>query len=335
MFKKAAVFTDLHVGHKGNSRTHNEDCVEFVEWFIKTAKENGCETGICCGDYHHNRNTINISTLNYSVHILERLAESFDQFFFITGNHDIYHKDRRDVNSIEFAKHITGITIVNDFLVTPEVAFVPWLTNNEWRRIEKIKSPVMFGHFELPNFYMNAQVKMPDTGELKEQNFKHQEYVFSGHFHKRQINNNIHYIGNAFPHNYSDSWDYNRGMAIIDINDPEPEYINWQECPVYRTITLSKLLENVEKYTSTKSHLRVTIDLPISYEEASYIKETFIEQYKCREITLIPQNQTTELDTELDIAKFESVDEIVSQELVNIESSTYDAKVLLEIYNSL
>ena len=52
MFKKAAVFTDIHLGLKSNSRLHLQDCEEFVDWFIQQAKENGCETGIFCGDWH-------------------------------------------------------------------------------------------------------------------------------------------------------------------------------------------------------------------------------------------------------------------------------------------
>ena len=43
MFKKAAVFTDIHFGLKGNSRVHNDDCEEFIDWYIQTAKDNGCE----------------------------------------------------------------------------------------------------------------------------------------------------------------------------------------------------------------------------------------------------------------------------------------------------
>ena len=43
MFKKAAVFTDIHLGLKSNSKIHLQDCEEFVDWFIKNAKENNCE----------------------------------------------------------------------------------------------------------------------------------------------------------------------------------------------------------------------------------------------------------------------------------------------------
>ena len=54
-----------------------------------------------------------------------------------------------------------------------------------------------------------------------------------------------------------------------------------------------------------KMYLRVTLDLPISYEEAQFIKETYISTHNCREITLIPQKQIEEITTDLDISAFE------------------------------
>jgi len=82
-------------------------------------------------------------------------------------------------------------------------------------------------------------------------------------------------------------------------------------------------------------YLRVTLDLPISYEEASFIKETFIDQYKCREITLIPQKQIEEITTDLDIGQFESVDQIVASEISELDTENFDKKMLLDIYNGL
>ena len=41
----------------------------------------------------------------------------------------------------------------------------------------------------------------------------------------------------------------------------------------------------------SKMHPRVTLDIDISYEEASFIKETFMKEYDCREITLIPSKK--------------------------------------------
>jgi len=336
LFKKAAVFTDIHFGLKGNSKQHNQDGENFIDWFIEQAKANNCETGIFCGDWHHNRNSLNLTTMDATIRCLEKLGQAFEQFFFFDGNHDLYYKDKRDVNSTAFSKFIPGITFIDEITTIDDVTLVPWLVGDEWKKIEKIKSKYMFGHFELPSFYMNAMVQMPDHGELKSEHFKNQEYVFSGHFHKRQKQGKIHYLGNAFPHNYADAWDDDRGMMILDKeNDAEPVYVNWPDCPKYRTVKLSQLIDDTKNIIKSNMYIRVTLDLPISYEEASFIKETYINQHNCREISLISQKTIEEINTDLDITSFESVDEIVSKEITAIDSENFNKKMLLDIYNEL
>ena len=76
MFKKLAVFTDIHFGLKSNSKLHNDDCEEFVDWYIDLAKQHGCETGMFCGDWHHNRNSVNITTMDASIRSLEKIGKS-------------------------------------------------------------------------------------------------------------------------------------------------------------------------------------------------------------------------------------------------------------------
>lgn len=334
MFKKVAVFTDIHFGLKSNSSTHNQDCEDFVDWFIAEAKKENCDTGMFLGDWHHNRNSLNMLTMHSSIKSLEKLGRSFDQFFFFPGNHDLYYKDKRDVHSVDWGRHIPGIQIVQNITTIDDVTMVPWLVGDEWKQMSKVKSRYVFGHFELPQFMMNAMVQMPDHGELQANHFTNPEYVFSGHFHKRQSKKNVVYVGNAFPHNYADAWDDDRGMMILE-HGKKPMFKIWDHAPKYKTIKLSELLENTEKIVKSKSYFRVSIDIPISFEEASFIKETYMEQYKIREITLIPEKKESEINNELDVSRFESVDQIVSNQIVNIQSETYDPKVLLAIYNNL
>ena len=91
MFNKAAVFTDIHFGLKGNSKIHNDDCERFIDWYISKAKENNCETGIFCGDWHHNRSSLNHTTMDSTIRCLEKLGQSFDKFYMFVGNHDLYY----------------------------------------------------------------------------------------------------------------------------------------------------------------------------------------------------------------------------------------------------
>ena len=60
-----------------------------------------------------------------------------------------------------------------------------------------------------------------------------------------------------------------------------------------------------------------------------------MKEYGCREITLIPNKKDEEINTDIDITKFESVDQIVSKEIESIESDAYDKSVLLGIYRDL
>ena len=334
LFKKVACFTDIHFGLKSNSQVHNQDCEDFVDWYIAKAKENDCDTGIFMGDWHHNRNSLNITTMDYSLRALEKLGKAFSQFYFFPGNHDLYYKDKRDIHSVEFGKYIPGVTVVHKPMTVEDVTLCPWLIGDEWKTIGKQGGKYIFGHFELPSFFMNAMVQMPDHGEIQLNDFKNYELGFSGHFHKRQRRDNMIYIGNAFPHNYSDNWDDDRGMMILEW-DGEPEYHAWPSQPTFRTVKLSQLIDEADAIIKPKQHLRVSLDIDISYEEASFIKEKFMADYDIREMTLIPEKKDVEISTTIDIQAFESVDQIVSSQLVNIESETYDSKILLSIYNNL
>jgi hypothetical protein len=83
-------------------------------------------------------------------------------------------------------------------------------------------------------------------------------------------------------------------------------------------------------------YLRVNLDIDISFEEANYIKETFITEYDIREISLVQDKSNLEGTYEDNPdAKFESIDNIVTEQLVNIDSGQFDKKILLDIYNDL
>ena len=335
MFKKVACFTDIHFGLKSNSATHLRDCEEFVDWFIDTAKKEGCETAIFLGDWSHNRNSLNLMTLDTSIRCLEKLGAAFDKFYWFPGNHDLFYKDKRDVHSSAFGRHIPGVTVVEKIEVIDNVALVPWLVGDEWKKMPELECKYVFGHFELPKFFMNAMVQMPDHGELRAEDFQKPDYIFSGHFHKRQTNNKVIYIGNAFPHNFADAWDDERGMMTLEWGG-EPKFINWENCPKFRVIKLSDLIDKEDSIMKSKMHLKVHLDIDISFEEANFIKETFAEKHDIREISLIQDK--TNLDGTVDDnpdAKFESVDQIVTEQLVNIDSKEFDKNTLLEIYNNL
>jgi len=334
LFKKAAVFTDLHLGYKQNSQLFLNDCDRYMDWFLDLVKTQNCDTILFLGDFHDTRNSLNINTMDHSIRILNRLNDIGLRVLFIPGNHDLYHKDRRTVTSIRYIEKFKNIELVMDQHTEGDVTFVPWLIGEEHKNMNKIKSRYVMGHFELPQFMMNAMVEMPDHGGLKSDDFGNVGTVFTGHFHKRQRRGNVHYIGNAFPHNYADAWDDARGAMILEWGQ-EPVYHDWTDGPRYRILTLSQLLDDPDTHLSNKTYARVNIDINISYEEATFIKEEMAKTYMVRELSLIQNRGEVLTENAIGDVKFESVDQIVLSQIQNLDTQHYDTRLLMEIYNSL
>ena len=337
---KIVFFTDIHFGLKNNERRHNEECISFINWMIDEANEFGAEISIFGGDFHHTRSSIQTSTLHYSNSAFNLLSKSFKTHYHIVGNHDLYFKDKRDIHSVIFAENHNNVKIINDITKVGDTLLCPWLVGNEHRQVVKNSAPYIFGHFELPFFLMNALVAMPDVGHLKADDFKHaDQHLFSGHFHKRQSQRNSHgatitYTGNCFPHNFSDAGDDDRGIMLLELGKP-PIFKKWPNAPKYRNITLSQLIDDPARYVDHLTTVKATIDLDISFEEANFIKETMMQEYGVREFKLIPNKNQINSVIDTDGMVFESIDEIVTQQLNAIESTTLDKTLLIDIYNNV
>jgi hypothetical protein len=116
----------------------------------------------------------------------------------------------------------------------------------------------------------------------------------------------------------------------------QPEYHAWPDQPTYRVLSLAHLIDHAASILRPKMHVRVELDIDISYEEANYIKETFIRDYQLREMALIPnKNLSHTQDLAPGEIRFESVDQIITDQILNIQSDVYDSKLLLHIYQTL
>ena len=92
-------------------------------------------------------------------------------------------------------------------------------------------------------------------------------------------------------------------------------------------------MDNHQNLLDEYTYARVKLDISISYEEANFIREKFAEQYNVRELQLLPIKEEEEFEGG-DI-EFESVDQIVIQQLETIESQTVEKDKLIDIYQSI
>lgn len=176
---------------------------------------------------------------------------------------------------------------------------------------------------------------MPDGAHtVKPDQFKKQEYVFSGHFHGRQQKGHIVYMGNIMPFDFSDNWREDKGMMLLEWGG-EPEFRAWPDQPLYRTMTLSELVHNPDRLLKQNLTARVMIDTDISYEEAQAVKDAFISSYGLRKIELVHQSKPEAATEFVGNAEFKSVDETVIDGLNSIDSVGMNKEMLVSIYQNL
>lgn len=339
LFDEIIVFADIHYGLKRNSPQYNQDCNEFIDWMIEQAKEAGITKAIFLGDWHHNRHTINVETISYSWQGLKKINDYFDIVYMIIGNHDLYYKESRDVSSVEFAEGLDSIKIINERYTKDNVTFYPWLLDDEWKNVKKTKSKYVFGHFELPEFYLNAMVKMPDNGKLKYDDFDNQRYVFTGHFHKRQWKKNVCYVGSCFPHDFNDVNDDERGYMILKW-DEEPKFYNWPNAPTYRHYKYTELKNNEDHYLKNIPKINIKIeydDGEVNTSKLNYYRDWLVEQYDIRTVKLVESSKQELFEgEEIDDAEVcDNVDNIVVSQLKTMDSEEYDVNMLINMYNDL
>lgn len=340
-FENVICFTDLHFGEKQNSRTHNEDCLEFLDWVIETAKERNIKECVFLGDWHHSRRSINVETLSYSMQGLKKINDYFDNIWFLEGNHDLYFRETREISSVSVVESFDNIHLIKSPTVLEfsegNVALIPWLVEDEWKQLKNTQYKYVFGHFELPTFLLNAMMEKPDTGELNKEHFKNCSYVFSGHFHKRQNKKNVHYIGNAFPHNFNDVDDNDRGLMILEW-DNAPEFINWPNCPSYRRWNIEDVKDDPENTIGDlkKIHAEIFYSDSMSYSQACSMRDDLYENNDFRNIILKKIKSDENHDgEEIEATTVTSVDSLVIEQLQTIDSEKYDTNMLVDEYNSL
>ena len=342
---KAGSFTDVHFGAKNNSDQHNQDCLNFISWFCEEVRnDSSIDHVIFIGDWYENRSALNISTMNYSYHGAKMLNDLGVPVFFIIGNHDLYHKHTRDVHSVVNFHEFSNFTIIDTPVMVPNIGagavLSPYLFHDEYPTLAKfLNYKTWWGHFEFKGFVITGyNVKMP-TGP-NPTDFKGPDRIFSGHFHKRQSQENIHYIGNTFPTNFGDAGDSDRGMAIYNHENNDLQFKNWDKAPHYVKATLSSLMED-NVIIPVGARVKCIVDIPVSYEESAIIKDGFFEQFQLREFALEESNSLSEIlsDTLPDLTELEldmsSVDDLVLKMLGSIKSDDIDNELLIDQFKKL
>jgi DNA repair exonuclease SbcCD nuclease subunit len=107
-----------------------------------------------------------------------------------------------------------------------DVLMLPWICADNYVRsmdeMNNTSATLCMGHLEIAGFAMHRGMESHEG--LSKETFKKFDLVFSGHYHHRSSNGNIHYLGNP----YELTWqDYNdpRGFHLFSVSTRELEFI--------------------------------------------------------------------------------------------------------------
>lgn len=299
---KRALIGDLHFGCHSNSENWHKTSLDFAVFLRDKLIELNINEIEFFGDFFDNRNEIGVQTLHAAVQFLDILKEF--NIIIITGNHDLFYKNRNDVHSIGIFSGRKNIKIIDqseyETVSGTKILHLPWGAKID--NVEPID--MIFGHLELNGFYMMAG--KPADGKIDPSELlKKCNMIFSGHFHLR------------------DDREYSNGKRVIYIGTPYQ--LNWGEMsniPGFYTIDFNTKQYEFFENTVSPRHVKISsTDLDIDSIVNNNIVSVEFSDEDPEEQMRIRNEIFKQHPTEI---KFTVKEQIINN---SIEDVTYDTNI--------
>jgi DNA repair exonuclease SbcCD nuclease subunit len=323
---KIALINDTHWSARGDSQLFFDYFMKFFDdVFFPYVKENDIKTIIHAGDLMDRRKFVNFNILNQvRTRFFDKLNEEGIEMHCILGNHDVYYRNTNKVNSIR--------ELFNDDLILYDepavvnfdgldIAMLPWVCKENYEQsidfIKTAPAPILVGHLELQGYDVMRGVK--HDGGMNPKMFDRYEQIFTGHFHCRQEQGNIYYLGTQYDITFSDL-NETKGFHIYDTDTREIEFIS-NPHKMFHAVSYNDEDGPVEADHFDCEYLRgAYIKLYVEHKEHPYSFERFMDKlYDCgvAKITIVEELDNSEWTQE------EIVD--LAQDTVTLINNEVDA----------
>ena len=230
---KVAIITDQHFGARNDSIAFLDFFQKFYDnTFFPTIDASGIDTVLVLGDTFDRRKYVNFYALDRAKKMFfDKLEERGITVYMLAGNHDTYFKNTNEVNSPDLLlAEYSNIEVIDEPKTINvngfEVCMLPWICPENYQQsLDEIKnttSTLCMGHLEIAGFAMYRGMESHEG--FSAETFNKFDLVFSGHYHHRSNDRNIHYLGNP----YELTWqDYNdpRGFHLFDFATRQLDFI--------------------------------------------------------------------------------------------------------------
>jgi DNA repair exonuclease SbcCD nuclease subunit len=229
--RKIHLVGDLHLGIKNNSIEWLEIQKQWLlEEFISQVDKDFDEDRdilILEGDIFHSRESVNIRIQTEVFGIFSQLAKKFKRgIFIILGNHDVYYKDKNDVNSVKALTYLAENIYVFERAEVLQInggaykfLMLPWV--DDYSRLAGIiddyrdSADYIVCHADVKGLTLNKFAKVEHGLELN--TLKTFNRVYAGHIHIRQEKGNLLYTGTPYQMDRGDR-DNQKGHYVLDLS---------------------------------------------------------------------------------------------------------------------
>ena len=335
---RVALITDTHFGIRKGSQIFHDYFEKFYrEVFFPTLEKENITTVIHLGDCFDVRKGIDYWSLDWAKRVFfDELRARGIQAHIIIGNHDIFYKNTLRINApglnLSEYENVTCYSSPQDVSVEGEdVFFIPWICEDNAEEFvtarDNSKASVAMGHLEISGFYANQNYQCQHGTDARV--FQQFEKVFSGHFHKKNSNGNVTYLGNPYQLYWNDEGDA-RGFHLFNLGTKELEFIE-NPTPMFHKIYYnegdSKLI-NPNKYASSYVKLIVEKSTPrLLSKLVDRLYEVGIHDLK------IIENFEVALEDDVEVEAEDTLTTLTNY--VNAMDDEVDKANLIEIFKSL
>lgn len=326
---KALVFSDLHLHSHKDKVDRLQDCLNVLDWVFRVAVERKVDYIFFLGDLFHER--IKIDTMNYirtfevfMKHLIEDAANI--DVYLLVGNHDMYHKERWDVNSVKPLNAIPRVTVIQKpTQIELGGRKIDWLphTDNPIKELNKMKKEgigdILFSHLAVNGATLNvcygtkADVIVEYDNEMVAVDsniFDDWKLTMLGHYHgAQQLSPTAEYVGSPLELTFGEAFQQ-KHLIILDLETLEKEYVVNDFSPKHLIVTPQDIQH--ECYSLDGNFIRVAID-SLSSKEVIDLKRSITQNHKV--LSLDTKKKEKEKKTEEDQTVIESARAI----LLNIQ----------------
>jgi len=239
---KIALFSDLHIYSHFGMQQFEDIAANFLIHLLDYCKSNQIEKVAFLGDFFHVKNKLHVLPFIRAIDILRDFKKANIDITFLIGNHDCPQMDTTDHSIIyAFKEYGTVVPLYEwDDIGDTRIHYLSYTHELPKFEILSKENNILFGHLEINSFTMEGNY-VCDNG-MSISSFSMFDKVFSGHFHKHQIKENVVYIGSPYQTRFSERFD-DKGFIVLDTDTTQWKFVKYRDAPVFKEI----MIEDIDK----------------------------------------------------------------------------------------